>query len=370
MSEDLKKIYKKLLEAVNSEDVFGRLVSETPDGELSEIRDSYRQMAKAVHPDLYEKNPELYEIAEDAFKLLSKFREEAEEKILRGNYDSFAKKGRSRNEKFVIKTKNSEYYVKSAIADGDLSTVYSGYAANGDEASASVIIKIAKDAKDNDLLQNEARVIKFLQSKPSRQSKHFPVFLDQFRTSKNQVGIVLKYLNGYDFYSIRDNERYKNGIDRKHMVWMLNRILSAAGYAHSIGVVHGNIEPNHLLVRAKDHNVFLIDWSYAAINPFETGDGFKIFNEDFSPPEVKEKKPPIPASDIYSIGKCMIYILGGNIKTNEMPNSVEEPLQRFIKFFTRESPIQRAQDAWEMHAELIRIVESLWGKRKFLNFEM
>lgn len=370
MEGDLKKVYKELLGAINAEDFFGRLVSDKIEDQLIEVKELYREAAKICHPDFYEKNPDLREIAEDAMKLLSKFREEAEEKILRDDYDLFARKGRSKNADFVIKTKIREYYIKSAIAEGDLSTVYGGYAASGDSAITSVVIKIAKDVRDNDLLQNEARVVKFLQREPSRQSKHFPVFLDQFRTNKNQIGLVFKYLDGHDFYSIREREKYKNGIDRKHMVWILNRILSAVGYAHSIGIVHGNIEPSHILVRPNDHNVFLIDWSYAAINPFGTGDGFKIYNEDFSPPEVKEKKSPIPASDLYSIGKCMIYILGGDVKTNEMPKSVEEPLQRFIKFFVRESPLQRTQDGWEMHAELIRLVESLWGKRRFLDFKM
>ncbi len=370
MERSLKEVYKELLEAINAEDFFGKIASDKIEDQLVEMKELYREAAKICHPDLYEKNLDLREIAEDAMKLLSKFREEAEEKILRGNYDLFAKKGRGKEAGFVIKTKNREYYIKTAIAEGDLSLVYGGYAASGNSAETSVVIKIAKDEKNNDLLQNEARVVKLLQNEPSKQSKHFPVFLDQFRTNKNQVGIALKYLNGYDFYSVRERENYKKGVDRKHMVWMLNRILSAAGYAHSIGIAHGNIEPSHMLVRPNDHNVFLIDWSYAIVNPFETKEGFKVFNEDFSPPEVLERKTPIPASDLYSIGKCMIYILGGNIKTNEMPVGVEEPLQRFLKFFVRESPLQRAQDAWEMHAELIRLVESLWGKRRFLPFEM
>jgi serine/threonine protein kinase len=217
-------------------------------------------------------------------------------------------------------------------------------------------------------MRNEARIIGILQNEPSNQSKHLPVLLDQFRTTDRRSGLILKCFNGYDLYSVR--EEYKDGVDQKHMVWMLNRLLSVLGYAHSKGIIHGNIEPAHLMIRPSDHNLCLIDWSYGIVDPSATGDGFKVFNKDFSAPEVKERKPPIPSSDLYSVGKCMIYALGGNIKTNTMPDSVNKDLQRFIQFFIRESPIQRAQDAWEMQNQLVELIEYLWGPRKFLEFRM
>src|SRR5262249_19682565 len=152
----------------------------------------------------------------------------------------------------------------------------------------------------------------------------------------------------------------------KHMVWMLSRLLSVLGYAHSKGIIHGNIDPSHLMIRPSDHNLFLIDWSYAAVNPFRTGDGFKVWREHYSAPEVAERKRPIPASDLYAVGKCMIFILGGDVRNNSLPAQVDEKIQRLIIYFVRESPLQRAQDAWEMYTFLRKLMEELWGPRKFL----
>jgi hypothetical protein len=64
----------------------------------------------------------------------------------------------------------------------------------------------------------------------------------------------------------------------------------------------------------------------------------------------------------------MIHLLGGNTETDEMPDSVEPDLQRFIQHFVLASPWQRAQDAWEMHGQLDSLVRRLWGKKRFLAF--
>lgn len=53
-----------------------------------------------------------------------------------------------------------------------------------------------------------------------------------------------------------------------------------------------------------------------------------------------------------------------------MPVSVEDSLQCFIRYFVRKSPIQRAQDAWEMYRELSDLIIRLWGPKKFLEFSM
>src|SRR6185436_18774833 len=118
-----------------------------------------------------------------------------------------------------------------------------------------------------------------------------------------------------------------------------------------------NIEPNHLMYRPRDHNGMVIDWSYAALNPKRTGDGFRIHNELYSPPEVLEKRPPLPATDIYSLGKCMVYALGGNVATGEITQDIHPWLRNLLSCFMLKSPLQRPRDAWEMHADLRRMVE-------------
>jgi hypothetical protein len=83
-----------------------------------------------------------------------------------------------------------------------------------------------------------------------------------------------------------------------------------------------------------------------------------------------DKKLPLPSADIYMIGKCMIWAMGGDLETNSMPDDVEPDLQRFIQSFVLESPIQRPQDAWQLHGQLQNLVIRLWGPKRFIPFPM
>lgn len=265
---------------------------------------------------------------------------------------------------FDVETPLGKYHAHSIVGRGEMSALYAAETASG----KPVIIKIALQVGDNDLLQNEARMLKLLLEGGTTYNKHLPEYFDQFRTARGNIGLVLGQVNGFDLKAVR--EKYPDGIPQEHIIWIFRRTLAIAGHAHSLGIVHGNIEPSHILVSPSDHNVFLIDWGYSVYRPTETSQGFRAINEQFSPPEVGERKSPIPSSDLYSIGKCMVYLLGGNIQTDTMPGTVDERIQRFIKFFTRPSALQRAQDAWQMYAKLDDLREEVFGPHQFKEFRM
>jgi hypothetical protein len=47
---------------------------------------------------------------------------------------------------------------------------------------------------------------------------------------------------------------------------------------------------------------------------------------------------------------------------------VPDPLQRFIRYLARPSPLQRAQDAWEAYFELERVRDTCFGPHVFREF--
>ncbi|MFT7624434.1 MAG: hypothetical protein ACI9WU_003622, partial [Myxococcota bacterium] len=201
------------------------------------------------------------------------------------------------------------FAIHTAFAEGDLTTVYRGVDGQGDE----VAIKLATDRADNDLLLREARVLAALHRQDSPQRKHLPTLLARITSEDGRAGNVLSWCDGMDLYAVR--ERFPEGVPVEPATWIWRRALSALGHAHNVGVVHCNIEPAHILVRPSDHNVFLVDWCYASVRPGQTGDGFVARNESFSPPEVAERRPPIPASDLYSLGASILWLLGGDPAT-------------------------------------------------------
>jgi serine/threonine protein kinase len=262
---------------------------------------------------------------------------------------------------FVVTTGRGTFRVDAPLADGDLSTVYAGKGTAGELLGEDVAVKVATDAADNDLLFDEITTLRLLGQGGGPQVKQLPSLVDSFKTADGRAGTILRVVEGKDLVGVR--ERYAQGIPAEHVVWIIRRLLSVAGYAHSQGVIHGNIEPAHVMIRGRDHMVTLIDWTASIIAPGKTGKGFKIFNPDYSAPEVAEKKSPIPASDLYSIGKVARYALGDAI------NSVDDRLVRFIDHLCRDSPLQRAQDAWEMFELLGRVRQDVFGQHQFVPFD-
>jgi hypothetical protein len=262
---------------------------------------------------------------------------------------------------FTVKAGEAEYQISSTIAQGDVAMVYGGVRRND---GAKVVVKVADNAGDNDLMQAEVRTLRLLRAEESPQQKHLPVVLDTFNTSDGRCGNVLEQLDGYDLFELR--ERLPEGVPARHMIWLMRRCLSVLGWAHSRGVLHGNIDPSHVIVRPKDHNVWLVDWCYSIVDPARTGESFRCLNEEYSAPEVGQKKPPLPSADLYSLGKTMIFAAGGDPARCTLPDSMDERLQRFIKFLVVDSPLGRAQDAWTLYAQLDRLREQLYGAHEFV----
>ena len=269
---------------------------------------------------------------------------------------------------FTVTTQAGAYRVQRILAQGDLAMLYRGSCVSGGRSGQDVTVKVVMQREDKDLLLEEARILQILQATEGAQRKHLPEVLDQFQSPSGQAGTIFSYLDGHDLDEVR--ERYPDGLDAEHVAWVLARSLSGLGFAHQQGIIHGNIEPAHILVRPADHNVFLIDWTYAVVAPEKTGQGFRAHNPDFSPPEVMARKPPLPASDLYSLGKTMIYLLGGDVRQGTLPPRVDERFARFLQFMIRESPRQRAQDAWEVAEQLVQLRVEVFGPPRFVPLEM
>ncbi|MBI4861561.1 MAG: hypothetical protein HY815_15060 [Candidatus Riflebacteria bacterium] len=367
--QELREAYERLTQTVCVEELFGMPgPDETPEAVATAVRGAYHRLSRIVHPDLHAGDPDALELANDAFARLGELYRRAEIKIAAGHYGA----GSADDEPtetgdgidLVIRTRRRRYHLRSVLAEGDVATIYGGTCLDAESDDPGIVAKVATEAGDNDLIQREANALHQLWSSPGIQTKHLPVVLDQFKTTDGRLGNVLRRLHALDGPSIR--ARRPGGLPADHVVWIFERLLSAVGYAHSRGILHGNVEPSHVLVRTGDHNVFLIDWCWAVVEPARTGDGFHCANDDYHPPEVQQRGPPTPAADLYGVGKCMVYLLGGDPAAQTFPASVDERLQRFIRFFLLPSPRQRAQDAWEMHGQLRQLRQEIFGPPRFV----
>lgn len=101
-------------------------------------------------------------------------------------------------------------------------------------------------------------------------------------------------------------------IDEGEAIEWLRGILTILESVHQAGVAHLNIQPSSL-VQHQDGRMFLDDFAGIKNSILFANKSPKIIaNKDFSPTEQKLGKPDF-TTDIYALGKTIIYALTGNI---------------------------------------------------------
>jgi hypothetical protein len=88
----------------------------------------------------------------------------------------------------------------------------------------------------------------------------------------------------------------------------------------------------------------------------------------FSPPEIHTEKIG-PWSDVYSLGKLMIWLVGGDPETNQMPKAVDPRIQDFLLQMVQEDIYRRPSDCWELKTHFEQLKDAMW-ERKYLMFDM
>ena len=335
------------------EQVFGRFTT------AADLRRSYHELANATHPDHH---PYFTDVAIEAFKLLQQWYERAKQQV--------------RPAMLMVDSRRYRYKTAGEPQQGDLTDLYAGSAEthHGNPAYPDAILKINRQPRNNDLLAAEARTLRKinrdLDGMPLR--AHFPTLIETFAIVDNggaqrQANALIKEL---DTVSLADViETYPKGIDSADMAWMFNRLLVALSETHALGLVHGAIVPEHMLIRPSDHNGILIDWCYSV----EIGQRVKAISPRHraaTAPEILAKQAATPATDIYMATMTMLQLLGGDVATQSLPRSVPRPIQAFLRACLIQSPHRRPNNAWELFEAFGEILFKLYGPPTFRPFSM
>lgn len=244
----LAEAFKAVDSATTAHDLFN--------GDKAKAQRIYRALAKALHPD-HVPAANLSE-ANAAFAKLSTM------------WDAYASGDAGRTFASVtIATSKRAYVVGDLVAQGDIAGLYRAQYRE-DDTTHDVILKMTRTALNNDLVENEARVLKQFADKVDPTGLPFVTqLLDTLRFSDSGSGVqrsvnVLTPLDG--FYTLEQvRAAYPDGLDIRDVMWMWKRLLIAIGHAHRAGVVHGAVLPQHVLIHPDEHGLVLVDWCYAAI---------------------------------------------------------------------------------------------------------
>lgn len=391
---ELMTVAQNLRKAACPEDIFG--------GDGSQITEIYRQLIVVVHPDHFDKPKELA-IAHEAFQKLTEMRAAATRKVVAGTYgkkDVAAPLPKDSFRPIAIEARGQKIILNDDIATGDVCDVYKCLLPTtvGD---APAVFKIVRAGTDNDMMENERRVLRKLfppEAKDEKFYRFLPRLLDSFVVrapgSQRRVNLLTWFPEHRTLSEVL--QVFPDGIDYRDMAWMFKRILHGVGWAHYNHIVHGAILPPHVMVHPVDHGAKILDWVYAVdITPeeakptpsrcrgslydhlrddtFLTTPHVKAISgphRDYYPPEVFKKAIPTPALDIFMAAKCAVALVGSDVKTNRMPDTVPGRVQDFFKGCLDPDPAKRPQNAWDAHESFEKVLETVVGKRKYRPFPM
>ena len=239
-----------------------------------------------------------------------------------------------------------QYEIARKIGEGGFAKTYLG---KHPILGTPVCLKhnIRMTTEDEELLRKEAEIISGLMGHHS-----LPAFRDFIRHEEAYV-LITSFIPGKDLARIR-KEDYPDGIPPEHVCYIAQRSLNALHFLHYYGVVHGDVKPGNMILKPEDQNVTLVDYGLATVLPgrYTRSPGY---TPAFAAPEQLEGKPPIPETDIYCLGKTLIDLLGGNIRSNTFPEGIPLPLKAFILKMVREKVLERPQKALPLVSELVEI---------------
>lgn len=260
----------------------------------------------------------------------------------------------------IIESDAGCYHIRKLLSQGDIAKLYLASSVGKDPET--VVLKVAMKAGDNRLLLNEQKVLAGLEYRA------LPKILDAFELDDHRVVTVFEYIDGLTLFALRNMPRYKKGLTPHcHIGWIAERALSQLGYLHSNMIVHGNLQPHHLLVNGPQHNVSCIDYCFALRDPLP-GDYIEVFTDHYSAPETGNKAAPDPRADIYALGKSLVFILGGDPRNGSLPDDVDKRIKAFIKKLIVPDPEKRPNDAWALAREILKLRKEVFGPLTWVEF--
>ncbi len=329
--------------------VFGPIPQE---GDLADATRLYRRLARLVHPDLAVDTGR-------AHRLFARLGE------LYQQHTALA----GSSAPLTVSSRRGTLSVGPLLARGDLANVYAAdYVAAGTRGHAgaadAAVWRVARRPRHNDLLEAEAHALRRLATHGDPWfAAYVPSLLDAFTHRQTGSGVhrrttVLRRLDG--FVSLAQLiDAFPGGVDPRDAAWMWRRLLVALGHAHRIGIVHGAVVPEHVLIHPDQHGLVLIDWCYAidtATTPGTHITALVTARRSMYPPEVLSKRPATAATDVYMASRVMALLMG-----DRMPRS----MWTFITGCTGANPLGRPQDAWALQHELDELLAQLYGPRRF-----
>ncbi len=333
MSE-LHLLNKKLVFATKCEDVFGPIKGE------KELRDEFRKLIKIAHVDAQPQ--ELKGLAEETFKLLEKWKKQAQNLI----------DGKVEDKKFTpfqIKVRNYNFTVVAEMGQTSVSDLYA-CTYNG----KLYYLKVAKAYSDNHLIDNEIKILKNL---GGNVKKYIPSVYDTLVINRKKA-TIFEVEPEFTYQLSKIDCTDSRGFHPRDAAWIYNRILECLYYSHEIGVINCGILPCNLLINTKQHSLMIIEWGYSIPKgqkiSFIDNNYRQYYYKDLIKAQVTDEKLDIVMAT---------QIIHERVLQSQLPDG-------YLKLFNRVRFRNCRENAGDLREEFGGILKNIYGQPAFHNFVM
>lgn len=357
---ELDYVVGLVMKAKRYEDVFGAITGGSQEC-LNQISRTYHRLAKVMHED---RVPDaLKPTVKEAWLKLQDFKTLAVERVKRGTYGTATVDTvKPPATMFTVVTKKATYVVEEPLCSGDVADLY--WCRTTDHVDR-LVLKVARDARNNDIIEREATTLRVLNAaiEDTKVVKFFlPTLLESTTLpDKRRANVLVSLRDAVPLSELRT--RGGRPLDPRHAVWMLNRGLVALEAAHLNGVVHGAVTPSHLVITAANHGAQLVGWGHSV----EVGKRISVLSSPWKTlyaPEVLLKQPATPATDVFMLARSLIHVLGPDWK-----RTTPFGMRTFLESMCILNPARRARDVTELY-ERWRLLQKKIYETRFVSLEL
>ena len=241
----------------------------------------------------------------------------------------------------------SKYIIdwKNPIGEGAFGAVYK--AKNRDTGELLALKKIPKRFTDVTAFQNEINALMRI-----RDNGGHPGICDlnENYEDENYYYLLLDFVSGGELF---DHLIAMGAYSEKDAARLVREVASALSFLHGIGIVHGDLKPENLMLstkRKEDSSVKLVDFGCAtdvedANHDTDPNSSTRGKTPAYCPPEIlnKVRESISPAMDIWSLGIILYIMLTGLHPFDLNANATDEEIEsRIVSKQTpplRDSPI-------------------------------
>jgi serine/threonine-protein kinase len=202
---------------------------------------------------------------------------------------------------------NNRYSLDSILGNGGMARVYR---ARDQMLERTVAIKVLREDYSSDPAFRE----RFRQEAKAAANLSHPniVTVHDFGIDAGRLFIVMEYVPGTNLNALLEK---RGRFTVPETITLIQQACAGIGYAHRAGLVHCDVKPHNFLI-TPDNRLKVTDFgiarALASIKPEEQVE-FVWGSPQYFSPEQAGGKPPSPASDVYSLGVVMYFMLTGRL---------------------------------------------------------